>query len=814
VAERHHWLVRRWLAALTEQGWLRHDPASDRYARLRTADAGHVAAAWRELVDHGAEAGLCTPEFVAYHEQHVERLHALLEGEQDPFELLFPEGRTDIALALYADDSIARYLNQGAAAFVNRIAAAREEGSRLRVLETGAGTGAMTSRIVPLLEGYDVDYHFTDISAFFLAAAREVFADRPWVRFGRFDLDADHRAQGLAPSAYDVVVCSGMLNSVRDPRAALATAADLLDGDGWLVFTEPTGEHPHLLLTQGFMMEPDGGDRAYGRSKLMSRQEWTALVEEAGGEPVLCLPDDGHAMAAQGMHLFAARFKSGRARVSAEELGGFLAERLPSHMVPAQLQVVDALPVTANGKIDRRTLGSWRIAGQDAYGSGADSSEAGELEGRLGQLWASALGLPQPVGPADNVFDLGADSLVLARVAGRLREEIPEAADVPFDTLLRQMLNEPTIAALAASLRSSAPATENAAHEQAATTGSTGVGGLLGRRAARSNALIIPFGGEAPDGNDRNDRNDGRPARVLFHAALGTMDYFRSLAKELVAQDLGPVLGLAVADPEEYIAVEPRELIARIADDYTDRLLAEGHTRFQLIGYCLGGLTATEVARRMLERGVEDVDLTLVDSIPMLVDTDEELALEAVFVPNLNLDPAEVVFGGDVESADIYRAFELLTQQHGGRVPAGAMAELSGDPGLEAVAGAVREQSAIPQEERLARYARHSAGQAGVPVGPELIPALYRVFRHSVLAAHIEPEPYLGDMTFLRALEEQSFGITGGVGHLAQRFWEKTCVGGFDVIDVPGNHFTVIEPPQVAEVARHIGARLDGGQQS
>ncbi|MGW6600382.1 amino acid adenylation domain-containing protein [Streptomyces sp. NPDC055036] len=813
VAERHHWLVRRWLAALTENGWLRRDPATDRYARSRTADAGQVAAAWRELAEHGAGAGLCAPGFVAYHERFVERLPALLAGEQDPFELLLPDGpmgRTGGASAPHADDVIARYLHQGAAALVNRIAVVRDEdGARPRILETGAGTGATTARIVPLLEGYEADYHVTDVSAVPLAATREDLAGRPWVRFGRFGLDSDHREQGLAPGAYDVVVCSGGLGGVRDPRAALATAVALLDGDGWLLFTEPTEEAPHLLLTQGLMVEPEGGDRAYGRRAVMSRQEWTALIEKAGGEPVLCLPDDGHPLAAQGTRLFAARFKTGRARVDAEDLRAFLGDRLPAHMVPAQLQTVDALPVTTNGKIDRRTLSGWRLAAPDTYGDRADSSGADELEGRLGQLWASALGLPRPVGPAENFFGLGADSLVLARVAGRLREEIPEAADVPFDTLLRQMLNEPTTAPLAASLRSGAPAEEEAAGvTSGGAAGATGVGGLLGRRATHSNALIIPFGGE------RDGADDGRPARVLFHAALGTMDYFRSLAKELVGQDSGPVLGLAVADPEEYIAVEPRELIARIADDYTERLLAEGHTRFQLIGYCLGGLTATEVARRMLERGVEEVGLTLVDSIPMLVETDDELALEAVFVPNLNLDPAEVVFGGEVDSADIYRAFDLLNREYGGRVPAGAMAEVSGDPGLAAVAAAVREQSAIPQEERLARYARHSAGQAGVPVGPELIPALYRVFRHSVLAAHIEPEPYFGDMTFLRAVEEQSFGITPGVGHLAPGFWKKRCVGGFEVIDVPGNHFSVIETPHVSEVARHLGARLKGGRQS
>src|SRR5690606_9870013 len=109
-------------------------------------------------------------------------------------------------------------------------------------------------------------------------------------------------------------------------------------------------------------------------------------------------------------------------------------------------------------------------------------------------------------------------------------------------------------------------------------------------------------------------------------------------------------------------AIEPTRLIARVADAYAESLVADGHTRFQLVGYCLGGLLAVEVGRRLLERGAEIADLTLVDSIPMFVETDEELAYESIFVPNLGLDPVAAVFGEDVDPADGYRAAEAESE--------------------------------------------------------------------------------------------------------------------------------------------------------
>ncbi|URX61839.1 amino acid adenylation domain-containing protein [Luteibacter anthropi] len=778
IHERHRWLVRLWLDDLRAAGWL-HADTQERLRPTRPVDAVSVTTAWHHAASQAADAG--TPlAVIDYLRVHAARLDALLDDACNPFELLFPQGGNDLALALYGEEPASRYNNHALAALLRQIAARRESGQPLRVLEIGAGTGATTNVIAPLLDGLDADYLFTDLGSFFLPESRQRFAVYPWLRHSLFDVDRDHREQGLAPGSFDVVICAGVLGSVRDPDAALTRIGELLSSDGWLLFTEPTQDHPHILLSQGFMMSPAGGDRDRGRSPFLSAPGWQDAIRRNGGEPVLVLPGEDHALAPGGMRFFAARYKRDRRPLAAASLNRHLGERLPAHMVPGQLQVVDRLPLTANGKIDRKTLAAWRI--RTITSEGADTAvEADPLERRLCAIWAEALGVPS-LRRDDNVYDHGADSLILARVAGRVREEVPGADVHAYDTILRQMLNEPNVAALARLLRG------DEAHDGTPTTTTTTSSGTR----EGSNALLVPFGG-----------GEG-VTRVMFHAALGTLDYFQHLGKSLAAQQQGPVIGVAVADTERYLAIEPRRLIETVADDYAERLLAEGHTRFQLVGYCLGGLLATEVARRLLARGVDVVDLSLVDSIPMFIDTDEELAFEAIFVPNLNLDPVKAVFGPGVEDMDVYRAIDRLMHEHDRKVPAGAMAALSGDAGLDAVAKAARLRAAIPQDERLAAYAAAASAQAGLPVSPELVPALFRVCRHSMRAARFDPPPYVGDMTYLRCEEQQSFGVTGGVGHLAAPFWENTCLGDFRLIDVPGNHFSVIEPPHVAIVTEHL----------
>ncbi|HEY3569677.1 MAG TPA: condensation domain-containing protein, partial [Thermoanaerobaculia bacterium] len=135
---------------------------------------------------------------------------------------------------------------------------------------------------------------------------------------------------------------------------------------------------------------------------------------------------------------------------------GFLREKLPEYMVPSALVVLPALPLTANGKVDRRALPEpERVQAT----RGARVAPRNETEERLAEIWAAVLSAG-PVGIEDNFFELGGDSILAIQVIAR-------ANRVGIRLNPHQLFEHQTIARLAAVAGTSAEAVA----EQGAVTG-------------------------------------------------------------------------------------------------------------------------------------------------------------------------------------------------------------------------------------------------------------------------------------------------------------------------------------------------------
>ena len=124
---------------------------------------------------------------------------------------------------------------------------------------------------------------------------------------------------------------------------------------------------------------------------------------------------------------------------STEALRRALAEQLPDYMVPAAFISLERMPLTANGKLDRRAL-------PDPVWSGGVYREPGTpLEAQLSSLFADVLGLER-VGVDDNFFASGGHSLLATRLTSRLRDLFQ------IDLPLKAVFEHPTVAGIAALL--------------------------------------------------------------------------------------------------------------------------------------------------------------------------------------------------------------------------------------------------------------------------------------------------------------------------------------------------------------------------
>jgi pyochelin synthetase len=466
VPPRFHRVVRRWLVALEKEGLMRRDPGTGRCLDLLPADARLLDEELRQLEAEGCEP-LWTAPVLELLTTSMRRLPELLRGELDQVRLLFPDGKLESARALYADNVIMRYLNRATAALAGTLAAGTAPGRPLRVLEVGAGVGATTDQMVAVLPaaagapGMEPDYLFTDVSHFFLNEARARYAAHPWLRHGLFDFNTDYRAQGLRPQSFDVIMIANALHNARDIDTVLGRLRELIAPGGWLVLTELTVDRPDLMTWMEFLIQLDGAapdvegdfaDRRRGRDRtFFDVDEWHALLTGAGAQAVVVLPEEDGELASFGQHLIAATFKQDRADVDMDDLRDHLAEQLPAYMIPAHIETVEELPLSANGKVDRKTVLSWVADSRpdDAMGS---APPLDELERRLAAMWEELLSV-QAVARDDNFYELGGDSLLVAQFIGRLRRELPEAGALSFDELLRTMVHRPVLAAVAERLR-------------------------------------------------------------------------------------------------------------------------------------------------------------------------------------------------------------------------------------------------------------------------------------------------------------------------------------------------------------------------
>ncbi|MGW3228243.1 amino acid adenylation domain-containing protein [Kitasatospora sp. NPDC001095] len=272
-----------------------------------------------------------------------------------------------------------------------------------------------------------------------------------------------------------------------------------------------------------------------------------------------------------------------------EELRAHTAAELPAHMVPSAVVLLDRLPLTANGKLDRRALPA-----PEAPAAGAGRPPRTPREQQLCELFAEVLGLAS-VGVEDDFFALGGHSLLVVRLAGRIREVL--GLEVGIGALFQAS----TVAALDAALAAGAPDTD-------------------------ALDVLLPLRPAAP----------GRQ-RPLFavHPAGGLSWCYTGLIRNLPGEV--PIYGLQAQGVGAATATRPLPgTLEELAAHYAERLReVQPSGPYRLLGWSTGGIIAHALAVRLQELGQDVELLAILDAYPAegfreLPVPDQAEALEAL----------------------------------------------------------------------------------------------------------------------------------------------------------------------------------------
>jgi amino acid adenylation domain-containing protein len=250
---------------------------------------------------------------------------------------------------------------------------------------------------------------------------------------------------------------------------------------------------------------------------------------------------------------------------SGGELGRFLKDRLPEYMVPADFVFLETMPLTPNGKVDRKALPlpeASKLERQEDFVAPRDNFELS-----MTKLWEQILG-KRPISVRDNFFELGGHSLAAARLMGQIEKEFGK------NLLLTDLLQAPTVEELVAMVRLDAPS------------------------AARTAVIALqPLG--------------SKPPFFFVHGLGGTVMRFRDLARHMAPDQ--PFFGIQAKGLD---GAEPcLERVEDMAEVYLQDLRsAHPAGPYYLGGYSFGGYVALEMARRLLDQGEEVRSLVLLDT--------------------------------------------------------------------------------------------------------------------------------------------------------------------------------------------------------
>ncbi len=581
---------------------------------------------------------------------------------------------------------------------------------RLRILEIGGGRGTLTWPLLDALKGR-ADYCFTDLGKVFLDDAAKEAARRgldAGLRFSPLDISADPRAQGFEAEGFDLIVAFNVVHATRDVPAALRNLAGLLAPRGVIGLVEVVKTRRWDTLTWGLA---EGwwyyADALRTRSPLLDLDTWQRALGEAGFEGATAYPRGAEERALLDHGLVLARRAEGARAISAARV--------------MTTQATQARPAASAGYVAPRS----------------------EIERKVASACEEIVGAPR-IGVHDDLYELGADSLVTLRIMDRLRQD--PTLVIPAGAAFRGA----TVEKIAAAIGGGADASEPAA-----------------------SSPLVPL---QPGGS--------RPPLFFVHPAAGVVFPYVELARTLGPEQ--PFYGLQALGLDGLSS--PDQRIEDMATRYVAALRSvQPEGPYHLGGFSFGCLVAFEMAQQLSAAGEEVALLALVDEP----------------APVHGHRPSSLVMG-KLLATGIARSIwpylhDYFYLRSGAEPEAPAprngaswLGRLSDGSWFEHFLAQSTMANFVPRDARVVALRQ-----------PAMVPMFELFLIHLRETMAYVPRAYPHRVTLFKATR-----LGGRYGKDPTMGWGLLAAGGVEMHDLPGEHLTVLRQPHVNALAAALERSL------
>lgn len=752
VTDKYKRFLRRWLKIFEKEGYIVYNGTG--YVCIKQ-DNPNVQELWKMYWSKENKLNY-GKEFVDYLEKCSKNLSNLFSGQVTPLELLFPQGKSDVAVGTYQNTLSSKILNHMAEdAILSSYMYRKNINEIFRILEVGAGVGGTSDGVIEKLDGKNVEYFYTDVSNYFLNNARKRYEGKDWIQYQIFDINKG----STEGTMYDLILCANVLHNAKNGIEILTMLKSKLKDEGIMVIIDAIKE-PYYLLTS---IEFNDGlrdfedFRNYNDETFFNKKQWNEMFQAVGGNIIVAYPEDDDVFFGLGQGIFVVSFTNKKINLDIDHIMTYLKLYFENNELPNDIRVLNYI----NKKINKET---------GKYKSLTEEQEPmNEIEKKIENIWCDSLN-KQKIAREENFFMIGGDSLLLSQVIAQMWENIPESKEFEWSELMKQMLASPTIAGISEYI-------------------------MTAKKPIQKYTTFI-------EGQDTDI------VYVLFHAGMGLLTPYIELINELRKNGFRhKIIGISCQNFHEYLSISPKCLYYTLAQNYAEILHEFEKKNLYFIGHCIGGILALETANVLKGRGIDVRKVTMISTnICQDVFDDmyvnayaDDIILEKVFGRLIGSDVEKI--GYVINDYALKKEIEDIIRENGGIFDHELLGKTEGEIDKQ-----YKELLKYSQKERL-RKLYLSSNMKSSEIADNQIIDIYQIFKHNFIAAiYYKPNLYNGDVSILKCdTETDNFFI-----NIIEKFsesedvWNNSLTGEVSVFVINGNHITCMEQPNIKRNINYI----------